>query len=316
MSEVRVLRPGLLTTVQDMGRWGFQSKGVPVAGPMDAASHRLANALVGNTADAATLEVTITGPEIEFDDERVVAVTGAQFEMAIDGTAARGWSAAARVRGGSRLLFGRRLLGTRAYVAISGGIDVPPVLGSRATNIVCALGGNEGRALRRGDRLRLGDPADTATARLPRQLTLPPPADGHARVRVLSGPQDDRFAADALAILQSTPYTIGPNSDRMGFHLHGPCLTHKYGADIISDATTMGAIQVPGSGLPILLMAERQTTGGYPKIATIITADLGVAGQLGPGDTISFVVCSQAEALAALIAQERGLMAAERHETA
>jgi allophanate hydrolase len=129
---------------------------------------------------------------------------------------------------------------------------------------------------------------------------------------VLPGPQDDYFADDALRVLQGSPYTLGQNSDRMGFRLEGARLTHSRGADIISDATPMGAVQVPASGLPILLMADRQTTGGYPKIATVITADLGLAGQLGPGDTISFAVCSPGEALAALIAQERSLMAIVR----
>ena len=140
--------------------------------------------------------------------------------------------------------------------------------------------------------------------------------DGHARVRVLLGPHDDYFTDDALRALQASPYTIGQNSDRMGFRLEGTRLSHSRGADIISDATPMGAVQVPASGLPILLMADRQTTGGYPKIATVITADLGLAGQLGPGDTISFAVCSPGEALAALIAQERALMAIERPEVA
>jgi len=138
--------------------------------------------------------------------------------------------------------------------------------------------------------------------------------DRHARVRVLPGPQTEFFSTDALDILQSSPYVIGANSDRMGFRLEGPPLTHTRGADIISDATPLGVLQVPASGQPILLMADRQTAGGYPKIATVITADMAVAGQLGPGDTIAFAVCTMREAIAALIAQERALMAVEaRH---
>jgi antagonist of KipI len=310
MSALHVIKPGLLTTIQDLGRWGLQSRGVPVAGPMDLPSHRLANALVHNRSDAATLEVTITGPELEFEDDRIVAVTGAEFEIAIDGRPVPN-STASLVGAGSRLVLGHRRRGARAYIAVGGGIDVPPILGSRATNLVCALGGVEGRPLRRGDRLPLGAPRPVDVTKLRRPSPLPMPPDGHARVRVLPGPQRDRFAADALEVLQAAPYTLDQKSDRMGFHLHGRRLTHVHGADIISDATPMGTIQVPGSGLPILLMADRQTTGGYPKIATTITADLSVAGQLAPGDTISFVVCSQAEALAALIAQERALMIAE-----
>jgi antagonist of KipI len=139
--------------------------------------------------------------------------------------------------------------------------------------------------------------------------------DRHARIRVLPGPQVEYFAANALDVLQSAPYTIAPNSDRMGFRLIGPRLTHARGADIISDATPLGVLQVPGSGQPIVLMADRQTTGGYPKIATVIAADIAVAGQLGPADTIAFVVCTPAEAMAALIAQERALMAVEARQT-
>ena len=317
MSEVRVIKPGLLTTVQDRGRWGFQSRGVSVAGPMDAYAHRLANLLVGNADDAATLEVTWVGPELEFDDERVIAVSGAEFEVAVNGRRVPQDRACA-VAGGARLAFGRRLRGTRAYVAIEGGIAVRAVFGSRATHVGSRLGGLDGRALRAGDRLPLpatgGMTAFSKGVRpLFRQDVRPVP-DGHALVRVLAGPQDDYFTHDALRALQASPYSIGQNSDRMGFRLEGTRLRHARGADIISDATPMGAVQVPASGLPILLMADRQTTGGYPKIATVITADLGLAGQLGPADTISFAVCSPGEALAALITQERALLAIERPE--
>lgn len=315
MADMHVIKPGLLTTVQDRGRWGFQSRGVPVAGPMDAYAHRLANALVGNSDDTATLEVTWIGPDLEFDDERVIAVCGAEFEIAVDGRSVP-LNRAVAVAAGSRLTFGRRLRGTRAYVAVAGGIAVTLVFGSRATHVGSRMGGLAGRALEAGDRLPLGGgakrgrpPFSAGSPEKGGRLVLRPVSDGHARVRVLPGPQEDYFAGDALRVLQASPYTIGQNSDRMGFRLEGARLTHSRGADIISDATPMGAIQVPASGLPILLMADRQTTGGYPKIATVITADLGLAGQLGPGDTISFAACSPGEALTALIAQERALMA-------
>ncbi len=311
MSALLVVKPGLLTTVQDCGRWGMQARGVPVAGPMDPCSHRLANALAGNPADAATLEVTILGPELEFDDERVVAVTGAEFELIVDGQSVPA-NAAFRVGAGSRLRFGRRALGARAYVGIAGGVAVPPTFGSRATHLVSAMGGIDGRPIRTGDRLPLGDraPGWNTTSARPRLPIVPLP-DGHADLRVLAGPQQEYFTPDALDVLQSAPYTIGRTSDRMGYRLEGPRLAHSRGADIISDATPFGALQVPSSGRPILLMADRQTVGGYPKIATVITADLGLAGQLAPGDQVSFVVCSLRDALAALIAQERALMSAE-----
>jgi biotin-dependent carboxylase-like uncharacterized protein len=195
---------------------------------------------------------------------------------------------------------------------MSGGVGVAPTLGSRATHVISALGGLDGRPLKAGDRVPLGDPmrARNTMSAQPRSPLFALP-EGRARIRVLAGPQQDYFAPDALDALQSAPYTISNTSDRMGFRLDGPVLTHARGADIISDATPLGVLQVPASGLPILLMADRQTTGGYPKIATVITADISVAGQLAPGDAISFSVCSPREALAALIAQERALMAVE-----
>jgi len=310
-----VIRPGMLTTVQDAGRWGFQSRGVPVAGPMDPVSHRVANALVGNDRGAAGLEITLLGPELEFDDERLVAVAGAAFELSLDGRAVQS-NAPFIVASGSRLRFGAHGRGARAYLAVAGGIAIPPVLGSRSTHLVSAMGGLAGRALIAGDRLPLGDPArHERRPLLPRSAVVPLP-DHHVQIRVLPGPQVEYFSADALDVLQSAPYVIGQQSDRMGFRLEGSRLGHARGADIISDATPLGVLQVPASGLPILLMADRQTTGGYPKIATVISADIAVAGQLGPSDSLSFVVCTPREAMAALIAQERALMALESVDAA
>jgi antagonist of KipI len=307
---ILVVRPGMLTTIQDSGRWGLQSRGVPVAGPMDPVSHRLANALVRNSPQAAALEITLLGPELEFDDERVVAVTGAQFDLSLDGRAMPS-NAPFIVSAGARLRFGARRAGARAYLAIAGGIAVAPTLGSRATHLISAMGGMQGRALATGDVLPLGQANDVYGAvSLPQSAVVALP-DRHAQVRVLPGPQTEYFASDALAVLQSGPYTIAQNSDRMGFRLAGPPLSHVRGADIISDATPLGVLQVPASGEPILLMADRQTAGGYPKIATVIAADIPIVGQLGPGDTISFAVCTMREAMAALIAQERTLMAVE-----
>ena len=305
--RVRVNKAGLLTTVQDGGRWGYQAMGVPVAGPMDLYSHRLANALVGNADGGATLEVTLTGPELEFDDERTIAVTGATFEGIPDARFA--------VRRGDRLRFGARVRGTRAYVAISGGIDTPLVLGSRSTHLPSAMGGFEGRALKAGDELPLGEPiarlkVRAPNSRAPEREALTERTLAERTLRVLPGPQHDRFTANALDVLQSAPYRIGTDSNRMGYRLAGARLEHSRGADIISDATPAGTLQVPASGQPILLMADRQTTGGYAKIATVISADLSVAGQLAPGDEVRFVVTTPAEAHAALLAQEQLLMAA------
>lgn len=299
--NVRVNRAGLLTTVQDRGRWGYQSRGVPVAGSMDLVSHRLANALVGNDASAAVLEVTLTGPQLEFADERVVAVTGAEFA---DVPA----SVAFAVSPTRPLVFGPRVRGARAYIAVSGGIDVPLVLGSRATHLPSGMGGFHGRALRAGDEVPLGPATRPARAG---QYGIPQ-SQGTAIVRVLAGPQAERFAKDALDVLQSAPYRVSSESNRVGYRLSGPRLQHAGEADIISDATPIGSIQVPASGEPILLMADRQTTGGYAKIATVISADIPIAAQLAPGDEVRFAVCAHADAVEALRVQEQALLAVER----
>jgi len=279
---------------------------------MDLYSHRLANALAGNDADAATLEVTIAGPELEFDDVRTVAVTGAVFDVTIDDRPVAVRSAVS-VASGSILRFGRRLRGSRAYIAISGGITTPAALGSRATHLPSAMGGLEGRALRSRDRLPLGVSARTGPApkaQIAESGSSWALTDGHAILRVLPGPQLDRFLPAAWDVLQSSSYSLASDSSRMGYRLLGPSLETPGRLDVISDATPLGVVQVPPSGQPILLMADRQTTGGYPKIAAVISADVSVAGQLGPGDTVTFAACSPREALAALIAQERSLMAA------
>jgi antagonist of KipI len=308
--NVRVIKPGMLTTIQDRGRWGLQARGVPVAGPMDPVSHRLANALVGNEGDAATLEITLLGPELEFEAERVIAIAGAEFEITLDNKPVP-MHAPFIVSAESRLRFGPRRRGVRAYLAIAGGIAIAPTLGSRSTHLISAMGGLDGRALRAGDLLPLGDGSRGRGSASALSESLMPLPDHHARIRVLPGPQADYFTAEALDLLQSRPYVIGHHSDRMGFRLEGPRLPHARGADIISDATPLGVLQVPASGQPILLMADRQTSGGYPKLATVISADISAAGQLGPGDTIEFAVCEPREAMAALIAQERMLMAIE-----
>jgi antagonist of KipI len=305
MGSIRVIRPGLHTTVQDLGRWGFQAQGVPVSGAMDSYAHRLANRLVGNRDDSATLEVTLAGADLLFDDPRAVAVTGATFDLELDGQVVPP-HAAFDVRAGSVLRFGARRNGARAYVAISGGLDVPVVLGSRSTHVGSRVGGIAGRMLVAGDSVPLGSATSQVASRRVRSA-LPAPATG--RVRVVAGPHVDRFAPGALDALQASAYRVLPQSNRMGFRLSGPPLEHASGADIVSDATPVGALQVPASGQPILLMADHQTTGGYTIVAVVITADLGLAAQLAPGDLIQFEVCKPGQALSALIARERALMA-------
>jgi KipI family sensor histidine kinase inhibitor len=302
-----VTRPGLFTTVQDCGRWGHQSSGVPVSGALDLLSHRMANALVGNDGAAATIEVTLSGPELRMDGDATIAISGADLGATCDGASVP-LDTATRVRRGATLRFGERRGGARAYVAVDGGIAVPSILGSRATHAGTALGGLDGGPLTAGDRLPLGPRRTDAMPRRRVSIGVLSRAGG-ARVRVLPGPQDDCFADDAFEALERTRFSIAPQSNRMGYRLVGARVPRRTGDDMISDATFVGAIQVPSSGEPILLMADRQTTGGYPQIATVISADLPLAAQLAPGDWIEFTVCSRADALAALVAQEGKLLA-------
>lgn len=304
--SITVLRPGLFTTIQDTGRWGLQASGVPVSGPMDRLSHRVANALVGNEPTAALLEATLAGPEIRIDHGAVVAVTGGDLGASLDGDALP-LHRPIRCRPGAVLRFGERRSGARAYVAFSGGITVSPVLGSRATHTSCALGGLDGRPIGSGDRLPLGVERGVTPWRV---ISTPArTVKGGARVRVIPGPQLDFFSPEALDVLQRTRFVVTPQSDRMGYRLTGAAIPRLEDREMISDATFAGALQVPPSGDPILLMSDRQTSGGYPQIAAVITADLPLAGQLAPGDWIEFEICTRPQAISALIAQEGAILA-------
>jgi KipI family sensor histidine kinase inhibitor len=303
--SVTMLRAGLLTTVQDGGRWGYQNLGVPVAGPMDGTAHRMANAIVGNPARAATLEVTILGPELRMEQDTRVAITGADLHATVNGADVPP-ATLVRCAKHSVLRFGDRRAGTRACVAFDGGIATELVLGSRATDVTSGLGGMAGRPVQAGDRVPLGPANDRVTTGAVTPPDLPP---GGARLRVLPGPQATAFEPSALESLQRTRFTISPRSNRMGYRLSGGTVASPARGDMISDVTVTGGLQVPPSGDPILLMADRQTTGGYPQLAVVITADLPAAGQLGPGDWIEFEVCQRAEAIAALVAAEGKILA-------
>jgi antagonist of KipI len=272
---------------------------------MDLLSHRWANRLVGNPEDAATLEVTVTGPEIAFDADTTVAVAGAAFALALD-AAPVPMHARFRAGRGTRLRFGARVNGARAYLAVGGGIDTASILGSRATHLPSRVGGVEGRPLTTGDVVSVSSRAsgvDMAHGTVP----LPMPAGG-ATLRILPGADEARFPADTRSALIASRYTIGAQSNRMGYRLDGRRLEAPKD-ELISGVTPMGALQVPPSGQPILLMADRATTGGYPLIANVISADLPLAGQLAPGDWIEFALCTHAEAVRALVVQERALLA-------
>lgn len=313
LTLVTVIKPGMLTTVQDLGRRGYQSLGVPVSGPMDVYSHRLANLAVGNAAMAAALEITLLGPELVADGDLVCAVAGADIDVTVDG-APVGANVPFAVPSGGRIRCGARRRGARMTLAVRGGFDVPATLGSRATHLVSQMGPLGGRALKAGDTLPIGaEGADRAGGAegagakgAARAIPLDLP-DGGARVRVLPAVHRDRFTDAAWEALTGTRYVVTPQSNRMGYRLEGAPLAHTASAEILSEAMPMGSIQVPASGQPILLLAECATTGGYATIANVITADLPIAGQLAPGDWIAFAPCARDEALAALRAREAAL---------
>jgi biotin-dependent carboxylase-like uncharacterized protein len=296
IAGLRVLHSGLCTTVQDLGRIGYQALGVPVSGALDSFALRLGNALVGNSGGVAALEMLGAGPRFEVTAPTIrVALAGIDACLQLDNGArvVPAWE--------SITLAGSEVFEVKlghdsvcACLAVEGGIAVPLVLGSAATYVRAALGGFEGRALRRGDHVPLtsGQASDRAERRLP----LPLPSAGVRPIRVVLGPQQDCFVPEALELLLAAEYRISKDADRMGMRLDGPQLRHRGGWDIASDAIATGAIQVPGSGQPILLLADHQTTGGYPKIATVISADLPIVGRRRPGGAIRFTAVSVEEA--------------------
>lgn len=301
---ITVVKPGLLTTVQDAGRWGRQHEGIPVAGPMDPWSHARANCLVGNDADAATLEITLAGPRLVIDTAMTAAVCGGRFSVRIAG-AEVGIGEVLSLPAGVELEIGRCSEGARAYLAVCGGIDVPKVFESRATHLPSAMGGLGGRALIAGDVLQVGTMtiggAMTGRA-ISKSGAGGPTGGGDAVVRVLMGPDAEGDLARCFDDLLAARFEVGPESNRMGYRLRGALLDAP-SADRLSTATPMGTVQVPQGGAPILLMADRQTTGGYPRVATVISADLGIVGQLKPGDWLRFTPCSHEDALTALRAR-------------
>jgi len=284
-----VLDPGLLTTIQDLGRPGYLRYGIPPSGPMDREAFVLANRLVGNLDTAAGLECTLIGPRLEARGECLIAVTGAEMAVTVNDREVPRWTGV-RLKAGDTLRLGTAQRGVRAYLASSGGIEVPPVLGSRATYLRGQLGGLEGRQLRKGDFLPLGrseGSLEAAEGRRVRAEVIPSYTE-EPEVRVVLGPQVDRFTSEGIATFLDNPYEMLPQADRMGARLRGPRITHTRGHDIISDGIPMGGIQVVGDGQPIVLLADRQSTGGYTKIATVCSFDIGRVGQVRPGQRLRF----------------------------
>jgi biotin-dependent carboxylase-like uncharacterized protein len=277
-----------MTLVQDRGRLGFQKLGVSVSGAVDIDSFDLGNLLVGNDPDAACLEILLGGLEIEFLDDLIIAVTGAESDVTIDGvTIALGVSYF--IHSDARLKLGMATDGLRTYIAIAGGIDIPQTLGSRSTHFASKIGGVEGRSLVAGDVLSLGEPSTLAASGLLLEGESTSSPNDEISVRIMLGPQDDEFSDTGIESLLNSRYVVSDQSNRQGLRLEGPVIESKSGRyDIVSDAVVNGSIQVPGDGKPIILLADRQTTGGYAKIATIATVDLPKLGQAAPGTNITF----------------------------
>ncbi len=300
VARLRVVRPGMLTTVQDHGRHGQGHLGVAQQGALDAYALRWAQRLAGNGPEAAGLEITLLGPTLAVLDPCFGAIAGAELGMKVNGAP---WPAGTsrRLLAGDLLSFGPPLDGLRAYLSFGGGVAGDELLGSRATDLQSGVGGHGGRALRAGDILTVGDlDGEPAAAPVPTAIL-------RDRARVLPGPRDRLFPRDALRQLSSAPYQVTSHSDRVGMRLRGPEVSGAPGS-ILSEGTPLGGIEIPPAGQPIVLLQGRGTVGGYPILATVIAADIPLLAQLRPGGAVRFAVVSRAEARAAREEMERELL--------
>ncbi len=287
--------PGLLTTVQDEGRFGYAQFGVTSSGPMDVESFNIANLLVGNAPGESALEATFLGPTFRVTEDTVIAITGADMSATLNGTHIPMYRAVV-VPAGSTVKLQAAKNGSRSYIAFCGGFDVPPIMGSRATSIQNHIGVFNGSKLAKGDELSIR-PAFSVPQNVSHRFVHHNIRRKHENiVRVLLGPQDDYFTEEGLSAFLGTPYTVSKDFDRMGCRLEGEPIQHKTDGNIISDGIMNGSIQIPTTGLPIIMLAEHQSTGGYTKIATVISVDLPVIGQCCPGDIIRFKAVSLEEA--------------------
>lgn len=316
----RVLHPGMLATVQDCGRRGHQQEGIPVAGPMDELSLRVANLLVGNDEGVAALELTLVGPTVRFDEYALIALTGADLGMSAEGTTLPLWRPIC-VPPGVTVSATSAVRGCRGYMAVAGGFDVPIVLGSRSTYVRAALGGVDGHALRRGDELRIGRASELsrrigaevqasrganriAIAKWGASPALTPFYSSSAVIRVIEGEHAHLLTPESRDRFWNSEFRVAPQSDRMGYRLEGAPLELSTPTELLSEAVIFGTVQLPPGGNPIVLMADRQTTGGYPRIGEVATVDLPLMAQLKPGDRLRFRPVSLDEAQRLYLARE------------
>ncbi|MVW72327.1 biotin-dependent carboxyltransferase family protein [Bordetella sp. 15P40C-2] len=297
--SIHVIKPGMHSLFQDLGRSGYQRYGVPVNGAMDERAHRTANLLVGNAPHMATLEITLMGPTLRFDVSTTIAISGADLSPMVDG-APISMDRAVDLPAGATLSFGPRRSGVRAYLAVHGGYDIPLVMGSSSTNIRAGLGGFDGKPLRKNDCVALKAPGKAARAGIAPVFSNALIARDDAPIRVIPGREWSQFTEASRQSLLEGEYVITPQSDRMGYRLSGPPLNLSTPKEMLSETVTFGTIQVPTDGMPIILMADRGTSGGYPRIANVIAVDLPRLAQRMPGEAICFdcVTLAQAHTLA------------------
>ena len=309
---LKVITPGPLSTIQDGGRFGYMSTGFGSGGAMDLRAMRIANILVGNNENDGVIEMTMLGLSAEFTCPSVIALTGADMQPKINGEDIPMYESV-EVQAGDKLTMGAAKQGMRGYLAVSGGFDIDPVMGSQSTNLKVKLGGFQGRKLAAGDQIPLR--RETDFSHCGHNKCEPENAYPQvATVRVMFGPQEDYFTEKGIDTFLRASYTVSGQSDRMGVRLEGAPIENKNGVDIISDGIAYGSVQIPASGTPIIMMADRQTTGGYAKIATVITADLYKIAQAKPGSIIRFQAVTEKEAVAAL-KQERKFLKQLQYET-
>ncbi|MGZ5093628.1 MAG: 5-oxoprolinase subunit C family protein [Burkholderiales bacterium] len=305
-----ILDGGPQTTVQDLGRFGQLRYGIPPSGPVDGYAFVLANRLVGNSDSAAALECTVMGARFQVHVACAIAITGAEMPVTINGSEAPRWNSV-MVKSGDVIKLGAARAGVRTYIAFSGGVNVPAILGSRSTYLRGGLGGLEGRALRKHDRVSL------LPAPLPRTWRVAadrvPDYSTEPEIRVVLGPQTDRFSESGIAAFLNNSYEMLPQSDRMGARLRGERVSHRRGHDIISDGIALGSVQVAGDGQPIILLVDRQSTGGYTKLATVCSFDIGRVGQVKPGRSLRFRAVGVDEAHR-LLREHRALLESDLSE--
>ena len=325
--SILVERPGLLTTMQDLGRSGYQHLGVSPGGVMDEVSHRIANLLVGNRPEMASLEITLAGPTLHFDTDSLIALCGGDLSAQVEGAPVPLWRPVI-VRADSRLSFGRAVTGARCYLAVDGGYGIPAVMGSASTNLAARFGGHQGRPLRAGDRWatppRSRDLYPTLERRFSRERPPCLGPDGFSSgsteldfsrpcaLRMIPGPEWLRLTEDSRIRFLGDTFRVDSRSNRMGIRLQGSALTLEQPLEMVSSGVATGTIQLPPDGCPILLMVDRQTTGGYPRLGELATVDLPHAAQLRPGETLRFEIISLEEAQVSYVRRETRMRALEK----